>query len=349
MGSPKQLLRLGERTLLEHTLANLRAAKEVSEIVTVLGASAEEIRPLISGGVKAVMNDAFRDGMGRSLQAGLQALSPDTAATFVVLADQPLVKPETLNRMMAEYRQHRPQILIPLYRGFRGNPVLLDRSVFPEIAQLGGDTGCRAIFGDHLENIRKLEVDDIGIQLDADRPPDLETLKTAYNGGQVATNRYETKPGEAAAEIVVVGRESVATAIVKIAHVLRYRVTVVDPLLTFEEMPGATGILRALNFSELPEAARRFCVVASMGRFDEEAIEQAIKAQFPYIALVANQKRSQEVLRSLELLGVAKTELAKVRTKPGLAIGAQTQEEIALSVVGEIVSGVRLPSANRGV
>jgi xanthine dehydrogenase accessory factor len=78
-----------------------------------------------------------------------------------------------------------------------------------------------------------------------------------------------------------------------------------------------------------------------MGRFDEEAIDQAISAAIPYIALVANKKRSQEVLQSLGLRGLTAEQLARVRTKPGISIGAQTSAEIALSIMAEIVEQVR--------
>ncbi len=339
MGSAKQLFRLGSKTLLEHTLENLRGSK-VREIVVVLGAEAETIRPLVGAGARVVINDAFREGMGTSLQCGLRAVDGQAAATLVVLADQPLVKAATIDGMIDEYSTHKPQILIPMYRGFRGNPVLLDRSVFPEIAGLNGDMGCRAIFGDHLENIRKVAVDDAGVLLDADRPQDLETLEQIYTGGRFDLPVMETAETSLAEspDLVVVGREGVAAAIVKLARVLEFRVTVVDPLLRLAEMPEATSVLRTMDFKKLPETARQFCVVASMGRFDEEAIEQALGVGIPYIALVGNKKRAQEVLQSLRLRGVAEEELARVRTKPGLAIGAHTPQEIGLSVVAEIVA-----------
>jgi len=342
MGSQKQLLPLGPKTLLEHTLDNLRAA-QVSEIVVVLGAAAEKIQPLLSSDTKVVINAAFAEGMGTSLQCGLQALDSQTAATLVVLADQPLVKPTTIQQLIADYQRHKPQILIPLFRGFRGNPVLLDRSVFPEIAGLNGDMGCRAIFGDHLENIRKLEVADPGVLLDADRPRDLATLQQIYANGTFDPPLTETAESSlpASPDLVVVGREAVATALVKLTRTLEFRVTVVDPLLTIAEMPGATRILRTLDFQHLPETARQFCVVASMGRFDEEAINQALGIGIPYIALVGNKKRAQEVLQSLGFQGVPADRLASVRTKPGLAIGAKTPQEIALSVIAEIVAQLR--------
>jgi molybdenum cofactor cytidylyltransferase len=341
MGSQKQLVRLGDRTLLGHSLRNLRAARRVSEIVVVLGASAEEIRPLVTN-TKVVVNEAYAEGMASSLQAGLKAVDVRANAVFVMLADMPLVKPETLDQLIQAYEAHAPQILIPLYRGFRGNPVLLDQSVFPEIAGLQGDTGCRAIFGDHLENIRKLAVDDPGVLLDADRPQDVETLREVYQSGRFDLPSSETRATEAEAELIVVGRENVASAVVKFARLLGFGVTVVDPLLTFAEMQDATGILRVMDFTQLPKTgARRFCVVASMGRFDEEAIEQAVNAGIGYIALVANKQRSREVLASLGLRGVSSDKLKSVRAKPGLAIGAQGPAEIALSIVAEIVKELR--------
>jgi len=343
MGSQKQLLRVGPKTLLEHAIHNLRASSRIGEIVVVLGAAAEEIRPLIGAGAKVVVNESFQEGMSTSLQCGLRALDDKAEATFVVLADQPLVKAATLDLLIAHYEKHQPQILIPLYRGFRGNPVLLDRSVFPEIGALKGDTGCRAIFGDHLENIQKLEVDDAGVVLDADRPEDVETLQRVYASGHFDLETFETVQTNLpeSPNLVIVGRETVAAAFVKFAHLLNYRVTVVDPLLTFAEMPEATGILRSMDFSLLPQTARQFGVVASMGRFDEEAIEQALAIGMPYIALVANKKRSQEVLQSLGLRGIATEQLAGVRAKPGISIGARTSQEIALSIVAEIVAEIR--------
>ena len=344
MGSPKQLLRLGQKTLLEHAIDHVQSS-QVDEIIVVLGSAAETIRSRISTApnIRIVLNEDFQSGMGSSLKRGLAEISPASRATLVVLGDQPMVKSETLNRLMDEYRRHKPQILIPLYRGFRGNPVLLDRSVFPEIAGLSGDTGCRAIFGDHLENIRKFEVDDAGVLLDADRPEDLAELERTYATGQFDLPVLEmVKTSEGGQpEVVIVGRESIATALVRIAHLLDWRVTVVDPLLTSKEMPEASAILRVMDFTKLPAAERRFCVVASMGRFDEEAIEQALAVDIPYIALVANKKRSHEVLQSLRLRGFFADRLAGVRTKPGLSIGAQTPPEIALSIMAEIVGELR--------
>ena len=118
MGEAKQLLRLGEQTLLEQVLENVRAAG-VSEAVLVLGHAAETIRKSIAAGnVKVVVNDAYREGMGSSLRAGISALPAEIDAALIVLADQPFVQPATLALLMEQYRKSGAQILIPMYRGF---------------------------------------------------------------------------------------------------------------------------------------------------------------------------------------------------------------------------------------
>jgi molybdenum cofactor cytidylyltransferase len=75
------------------------------------------------------------------------------------------------------YRRSPAQIVIPSYQGTRGNPVLLHRSLFAEVATLEGDVGCRAIFSKHLEGIVNVEVEDMGVLLDIDDQQDYDRLK----------------------------------------------------------------------------------------------------------------------------------------------------------------------------
>ena len=178
MGEPKQLLRLGESTVLGQTIDNVRRST-VREIVLVLGGSAETIRRQLTlpESLKVVVNPLWQQGMASSLRAGLSAVSHQTEGALILLADQPFVHPETLNRLVEQHRQSRAQIVIPTHRGVRGNPVLLDRSVFAEVMALEGDVGCRAIFANHVQGIVKVEVDDEGILLDIDNQDDYQRLR----------------------------------------------------------------------------------------------------------------------------------------------------------------------------
>jgi len=357
MGETKQLLRLGEHTLLDQVLANVRASG-VDEIVLVLGHAAEKIMDSVTGeNVKIAINRAYREGMGTSLRTGLSALPSGIDAALIVLADQPFVRPATLKQLMDQYRKSNAQIVIPMYKGFRGNPVLLDHSVFPEVMALNGDIGCRAVFGNHLEGIVKVSVEDLGILLDLDSKDDLEKLKHFGQGttdeeallgatdlkGREIPDAGNPSPHQ---ELIIVGREPVGITLAKMGKLLNFTVTIVDPLLKLSEMPEADRLLNSLDLSRLPSCPSRYVVVASRGRFDEEAVEQALRTNSTYVALVANKKRAQEIHRSLQARGEPPENLMKVRAPAGLDIGAVTPEEIALSIMAEIVSHSRKEAAN---
>jgi molybdenum cofactor cytidylyltransferase len=349
MGTAKQLLRIDGETILERTLRNVRASN-VSEIILVLGHAADDVqRAITTQGLKIVINPDYQQGMGTSLRSGLAAVTVDAAA-LIVLADQPWVSSETLNRLIEGHQEHKPQIIIPIYQGFRGNPVLLDRSVFAEVQALKGDVGCRGIFGDHTDDILKLPVDDPGILLDIDSSDDLESLNTAGRPRESLIAKLESREGLALGhpELVLVGGDAVVQALARFGRVLNFIVTIVDPFLRLAELPGADRILHSLDFSLLPPSRERYCVVASRGQFDEEGVQQAALAGFAYIALVANKKRAQEVIRSLSAQSIPAEKLAALRAPAGLEIGAESPEEIALSIMAEIVAVRRRQEKTQG-
>ncbi len=174
MGTLKPLLPVRGKPLLQNVLENVRCA-QVDEIIVVLGRSADLIQARIPfDSVKVIINNAYQDGMATSLRAGLLEVSPEADAALVVLGDQPFVRPETIDRIVSHYREHNPQIVIPVYDGSRGNPVLIDRSVFPELMRLSGDTGCRAIFEKYPDTILRVAVDDPAVLFDLDTPEDFK-------------------------------------------------------------------------------------------------------------------------------------------------------------------------------
>lgn len=344
MGTPKQLLRLDGKSLLERTLDKVRGSA-VDEIVLVLGATADEIRgELPADGMRVVLNPDFQQGMGTSLRTGLAAVSESMRGALIVLADQPFVRPSTLDQMIAYHQKHRPQILIPLYRGFRGNPVLIDRSVFPELMSLTGDIGCRAIFGSHIESIHKLAVEDAGILLDIDSAEDWERLGSSGDPPacfqQVVEVEIREQKVSNRPELVVVGRDGMVRALARLARMMEFSVTIVDPFLSINELPEADRVLHILDFSRLG-SAERYVVVASRGQFDEEAVEQAVRANANYTALMANRRRAEEIFRALLTRGVTAEQLAAVRAPAGLDINAESEVEIALSIMAEIVKARR--------
>ena len=350
MGTAKQLLQIDGRPLVQHVLDNVQRSG-VGEIILVLGHSAAAIqRELKLKGAQVVLNENFLQGMGTSLKSGLARVDSQVQAALIILADQPFVRPETLDQLIAAHERTRAQIVIPTYRGFRGNPVLLDRSVFPEVMGLSGDIGCRAIFGEHQDGIVKLEVGDVGILLDIDQKKDYESLRNSKNRREREKNllqspdvetRTTAESGQAPLqrpELVIVGKDFMALTLARLASLLGFTITVADPLMNLSEMPEADRVLHTLSFSLLAASRDRYVVVASRGACDEEAIEQALDVKSTYVALVANKKRGEEVLRSLRRKGVSQEALTQVTVPAGLEIGAEGPQEVALSILAEIVA-----------
>ena len=179
MGEAKQLLRIGEQTMLERTIENVRASR-VEAAVLVLGFGAESIRRELPAAllkdIRVVINENYASGMASSLREGLAAVNLESDAALIVLADQPLVSPETMNEIVERFCGSDGEIVVPYYRGERGNPVLLGRSVFAEAMALEGDVGCRSIFAQHTKGILRVDVDDPGILADIDSREDYERL-----------------------------------------------------------------------------------------------------------------------------------------------------------------------------
>lgn len=184
MGVPKPLVRVGDRALLAHVLDGVRGSR-VADTVVVLGDSAERIRHEVAiDGATVVVNPGFRDGMSTSLRQGLAALDPEVEAFFVVLGDEPFVRSDTYDALIASRESTGARIVVPTYRGIRGNPVLLDRSLADEADTITGDRGCRELRQRHPSETVEVPVDDPGVLIDLDTPPEVERARQVLAEGR---------------------------------------------------------------------------------------------------------------------------------------------------------------------
>jgi len=168
-GKCKQLMPLDGKPLLQHVLDRVHRSK-VDDVAVILGAWADEIRQHVRD--RVIINPDYARGMSTSLQAGLRSLPAHAEAVVVVLGDQPFVEPATIDALLDEYRRSRATIVLPTYDGRRGNPVLIDRSLFARAMELRGDVGFRAIFG----QVAEVPVNDRGVIEDIDTIEDFECL-----------------------------------------------------------------------------------------------------------------------------------------------------------------------------
>ncbi len=148
LGSPKQLLELGGKTLIEHAIAGARAICD-SRVVVVLGAFSDRIRPrLEDDAVSIVENSAWESGMASSLKAGLRALPADCEAALILLSDQPKISVPDLERLAHTWTEAADRIVASGYGGTVGVPAVFPRATFGELERLSGDSGARQVLRD---------------------------------------------------------------------------------------------------------------------------------------------------------------------------------------------------------
>lgn len=180
LGEPKQLLDWEGRPLLQYVLERVRGLAGVEPVVAVLGCRSERIMKRVDlSGATVVENLGWREGMGASLRAGLDALLADRSleAVLVFLGDQPEVDPAVADRLREAQAASGKPAVIPRYRYARGHPVLIARSLWPRlIAGLKGDQGARNLFAAHPDWVEEVPIpsDPPG---DIDTPDDLHRLR----------------------------------------------------------------------------------------------------------------------------------------------------------------------------
>jgi CTP:molybdopterin cytidylyltransferase MocA len=124
-GSPKQAV------LLEPVLERVRSSTAIDDVVVVLGAHDVETRE------RSVRCPDWERGPGASLRCGLAALGDEVEAAVVVLGDGPKLDPRAIDRVVAAWREERTERVAATYGGVRLHPLLLARSVWGEVPDVG--------------------------------------------------------------------------------------------------------------------------------------------------------------------------------------------------------------------
>ena len=184
-GQHKLLLPLGGRPVLIHVLETALAS-QARPIVVVLGHQAAHIRSLIEATPSLAAqqdliireNPDYREGMSTSLRVGLHALlaikENNTAtaivpdSTVILLGDQPLITTSIIDTLIATRRATNRSIVVPLYNGKRGNPVLFDASLFPALMEVTGDEGGRSVIMHHAQDLVTVEQPEATASYDID-------------------------------------------------------------------------------------------------------------------------------------------------------------------------------------
>jgi molybdenum cofactor cytidylyltransferase len=145
MGTPKQLLPVDGHPLLELVVA-AACESSLDDVVVVLGANADTIRQAVHlGRARPVVNDRYAEGMSTSLQRGIAALGDAVDRAVVILGDQPDVSASLIDALLdAQSSSGLPASALS-FAGLLHPPVVLARSMWPDLLALEGDVGLRKL------------------------------------------------------------------------------------------------------------------------------------------------------------------------------------------------------------
>ena len=158
---------------------------------------------------------------------------------------------------------------------------------------------------------------------------------TCHSGGALDIYLEPVKPKP---QIVILGRSPVAQILARLGSTIGYGVATVSSDSPQDGIAGVENIVTT-DF-KLPDGkitSQTFVVVSTQGEGDEEALEQAISSDAVYVAFVASKTKAGKVLEFLGARGVSQEKISRVRAPAGLNIGATSPEEIAVSILAEIV------------
>lgn len=165
-GSDKRRARLTDgNTLLEATLASIPDA--LTRRVLVLQPGDDELVERFSGQWQICIASDPASGMANSLACGI-AMARDWAGTLIALGDMPWIQARTYVGLQQALASH--DIVVPTYRGQRGNPAGFRNRFFGEMAELAGDRGAKGLLQKYAGDCFEMETGDEGILRDVDHP-----------------------------------------------------------------------------------------------------------------------------------------------------------------------------------
>lgn len=179
MGSPKQLLVVRGKPLLELVVGQVNASN-LDEVVVVLGAAADKIQSRVDlGCARVLVNPDHASGMASSLKAGLESLDAGVDRAVVILGDQPDVDSKLLNQLLDLQDSSGLPAAALDFNGLLHPPVVLKRELWGDLMSLEGDVGCRAVIRARPELVARLPVEgDLTHPIDVDTPEDYASLSS---------------------------------------------------------------------------------------------------------------------------------------------------------------------------
>lgn len=168
MGKDKLNLKLGNESIIETVIKNAKGSK-LDELVLIYG------KYDINTDIDKLYNADFEQGMSTSIKKGIENFEGD--AVMILLGDMPYVTAHIIDKLYDEFTSDNKAMVVPVFNGQRGNPVIIGRKYFKELLENNGDKGARAIIKNNPNDVHCVEVMDNSIFVDIDDEASYNSIK----------------------------------------------------------------------------------------------------------------------------------------------------------------------------
>jgi molybdenum cofactor cytidylyltransferase len=177
MGSPKALLSYQGRPFLEHLL-DVARHPQIGVRRVVLGADAEPIAKEVNlASDEIVINEEWEKGQLSSIHAALRSLPPKTDGIILFLIDHPLISSTLVGELVETFYSSGKSIVLPVYEGRRGHPVIFSSALYQELLDAPPETGARSVVWAHSGEVQIVQTNEEGCVLNLNDP---DTMQKAF-------------------------------------------------------------------------------------------------------------------------------------------------------------------------
>lgn len=170
MGKDKLLIEMEGQKIIERVIKACILSRLDKVILVYRKKEIKEIAKKYK--ISTQYNGKAYKGQSESMKIGVKNTHDDSSYMFL-LADQPFINAETINKLIKEYKESKATIAIPYYAGERGMPIIVSNRYKEELLSVIGDQGGREIIKKYFQSVHVVNIEDRKIGKDIDRPQDL--------------------------------------------------------------------------------------------------------------------------------------------------------------------------------
>lgn len=175
MNEEKLLLKVEGIPLVERVI-DAAQSSHLDELILIY--RKDEIKELAKKyGIKTVYNQHADEGQSTAIKLGVQSSHPDTEGFMFLVGDQPYLDSSTINKLIVVFKEAKDIIIVPGYKGKRGNPVIFSSKLKEELLTLEGDYGGKVIFERMVDNVKLVTIDKRMVGTDIDTKEEYKKIQ----------------------------------------------------------------------------------------------------------------------------------------------------------------------------